>query len=211
MKKIILALLAMALPPAGLFAVDGVVLINQSTVMTAGGFPYKITQPGSYRLTRNLVAGLNQFAIQIVAPNVVLDLNGFNVQCSADQNIFDQAACIGDGGAIAPTHNSAIRNGTVTFVESGPHPGAPHPNILGVGFGASDRMTVENLGIEVRRDSGVGSFALAVGTNSIVRHNILSPSGVVLCPSIIAENVSASVTIGVSGSGCVILNNTSAF
>lgn len=72
-------------------------------------------------------------------------------------------------------------------------------------------MTVENLGIEVRRDSGVGSFALTVGANSVVRHNILFPSGIGVCPSIITENVSASVTIGVSGNGCVILNNTSAF
>src|SRR6185437_2583451 len=37
------------------FAVDGVVLINQNTVIAAGGFPYHITQAGSYRLTSNLV------------------------------------------------------------------------------------------------------------------------------------------------------------
>jgi hypothetical protein len=210
MKSLVLTL-AMTLAPFGAFAVDGVVLINQSTVLAAGGFPYKITQPGSYRLTGNLVAGLNQFAIQIVAPNVVLDLNGFNVQCSADSNIFDQAACIGDGGAIAPTHNVAIRNGTVLFTESGPHPGAPHPNIIGVGFSNSDRVTIENLDIEVNRDSGVGSFAVAVGAKSIVRHNILSASGVVACPSIVDENVSTGVSIGTSGAGCVYINNTSVF
>lgn len=202
---------ALALLPASMFAVDGVVLINQSTVMAAGGFPYKIMQPGSYRLTGPLVAGSNQFAIQIVAPNVVLDLNGFNVQCSADQNILDQAACIGDGGAAAPTHNTTIRNGTVTFVESGPHPGAPHPNILGLGFAASRRMTIEDLAIEVSRDSGVGSFTFSIGANSIVRHNVLSSDGIVFCPSIIDGNVSAGLSIGISGAGCVYINNTSSF
>ena len=31
------------------FAIDGVVLINQSTVTAAGGFPYMITKTGSYK------------------------------------------------------------------------------------------------------------------------------------------------------------------
>jgi hypothetical protein len=41
MRKTLLVVLAIALAPC-LFAVDGVVLINQSTVMAAGGFPYTI-------------------------------------------------------------------------------------------------------------------------------------------------------------------------
>ena len=211
MKRAVLLTMAMTLAPFWAFAVDGVVLINQSTVLAAGGFPYRITQPGSYRLTGNLVASLNQYAIQIVASNVVLDLNGFNVQCSADVNISDQAACIGDGGAIAPTQNVAIRNGSVTFVESGPHPNAPHPNILGVGFRASQRTTLEDLDIDVRRDSGVGSFSLNIGPYSIVRHNIVFPDGIVVCPSIVDGNVSAGLSIGIVGGGCVYINNTSAF
>ena len=36
------------------FAVDGQVLINQSTVMAAGGFPYIISNSGSYKLSGNL-------------------------------------------------------------------------------------------------------------------------------------------------------------
>ena len=47
-------LLAGALLASSAFAVDGVVLINQSTVTAAGGFPYSITQSGSYRLSGNL-------------------------------------------------------------------------------------------------------------------------------------------------------------
>lgn len=67
------------------FAVDGVVLINQNTVIAAGEFPCHITQPGSYRLTGNLVvtsaniAADGKAAIVIDADNVTLDLNGFAI------------------------------------------------------------------------------------------------------------------------------------
>src|SRR5437867_7286405 len=87
MRKTILVVLAMALVPACSFAVDGQVLINQSTVMAAGGFPYIISQPGSYKLSGNLTistsitgnyAGLD-IAIGIKSSGVVLDLNGFSI------------------------------------------------------------------------------------------------------------------------------------
>jgi hypothetical protein len=90
MKKRVIAALAMALLPACAFAVDGVVLINQSTVMSAGGFPYTITQPGSYRLSGNLtVADANTNAIDIFANNVTIDLNGFS--------IIGPVVCTGEG------------------------------------------------------------------------------------------------------------------
>jgi hypothetical protein len=57
------------------FAVDGQVLINQSTVMAAGGFPYKITQPGSYKLSGNLVVASSTDGIDISVSNVSIDLN----------------------------------------------------------------------------------------------------------------------------------------
>src|SRR4051794_19461257 len=72
----ILMLLTISLP---VFAVDGVVLISQSTVTAAGGFPFKITQPGSYKLTTNLVVPADKAGIQIAANDVTLDLNGFGI------------------------------------------------------------------------------------------------------------------------------------
>ncbi len=51
-----------ALAASSARAVDGVLEINQTIVMAAGGFPYSITQPGSYILTGNLAvsaAGTN--------------------------------------------------------------------------------------------------------------------------------------------------------
>jgi hypothetical protein len=51
------------------FAVDGATLINQASVMAAGGFPYKITQPGSYKLSGNLVvpAGTSEIRFPLSA------------------------------------------------------------------------------------------------------------------------------------------------
>jgi hypothetical protein len=54
MKNAVLVVLDIALGPAYAFGVDGVTLINQSTVIAAGGFPYTISRPGSYKLSGNL-------------------------------------------------------------------------------------------------------------------------------------------------------------
>ena len=87
MTKFALILLAMALVSTCVFAVDGIVLINQSTVTAAGGFPYIISQPGSYRLSGPLVMNTTlagnlsgkDVAIGIASSGVVLDLNGFSI------------------------------------------------------------------------------------------------------------------------------------
>lgn len=79
MKKRVLTLLAIMLAPASALAVDGVVLINQTAVMAAGGFPYVIRQPGSYKLSGNLTVPAGTDGIDIHSPNVTLDLNGFAI------------------------------------------------------------------------------------------------------------------------------------
>ena len=63
------------------FAEDGtgVKLISQGSVMAAGGFPYKIAQPGSYKLSSNLIVPANVIGIVISADNVTLELNGFSI------------------------------------------------------------------------------------------------------------------------------------
>ncbi len=71
-----LAILGISLP---VFAVDGVIEINQAAVNAAGGFPFVINTPGSYRLTGNLTVPAETTAIQIAASQVTLDLNGFAI------------------------------------------------------------------------------------------------------------------------------------
>lgn len=78
MHKLI-AFLFFAFTPALMFALDGQILINQTTVMAAGGFPYLISQPGSYKLSGNLIVPSYKDRIHIQSSNVTLDLNGFSI------------------------------------------------------------------------------------------------------------------------------------
>src|SRR6266481_1804172 len=61
-------------------AVDGTIEINQAKVLATGGFPYTISNTGSYRLTGNLtVSGSSLNAIDVNASHVTIDLNGFSI------------------------------------------------------------------------------------------------------------------------------------
>ena len=87
MKKYTVALIAMILVPACVYAVDGQVLINQSTVIAAGGFPYVISQPGSYKLSGNLnVTATLQF-------NTPGDLDPGGKIISQNNNVCTNGGC----------------------------------------------------------------------------------------------------------------------
>jgi hypothetical protein len=109
MKKTLLLLaIVLVLVPICAFAIDGQVLINQSTVMAAGGFPYKITQTGSYKLSGNLVAPASVSGIFITADDVTLDLNGFTIKGGGGVISFHS-------GVDSPnSNNTTVKNGSVT-------------------------------------------------------------------------------------------------
>jgi hypothetical protein len=77
----------MAAISSSLYGVDGVVLIDQTHALAgsitpgdAPGFPVTLSQPGSYRLTGDLiVSDGNTTAIKITADHVTVDLNGFSI------------------------------------------------------------------------------------------------------------------------------------
>lgn len=90
------------------FAVDGVVLINQASVMAVGGFPYQINNSGSYKLSGNLVVPPNTDGIDIKVDNVSIDLNGFSISCPS-------GACTTGGTGILSFNSSiTVRNGAIT-------------------------------------------------------------------------------------------------
>lgn len=214
-RKLFFALAAMMFP-AGAFAVDGVVLINESIINQTGGFPHRILRPGSYRLSGNVVAPADQQAIQVAAPNVVLDLNGFGVTCSMGLNITN-LSCIGELPGVSS--DVSIRNGTVIVNQTVLNLHLPN---LAVGFIGTPRMTLEDLHIVITGTQMLDGFlfgptALAFGGGSIIRHNIISGQWQAMvgsCPSLIAENVvvggSAAFELGLGGSNappCVLVNN----
>lgn len=95
---------------------DGVFQIDNGVVQSAGGYPYHITQPGSYRLAADLTAK-NTSVILVSAPNVTLDLHGFTVTCQF---------CSGVPGIVSTGVGTTIMNGNVTGFNAGPGGSQPY-------------------------------------------------------------------------------------
>jgi hypothetical protein len=148
MKRLFVRIgMVIVLAPAGAFAVDGITLINQSTVMAAGGFPYSISVPGSYKLSGNLTVPAGQDGIDIHSANVALDLNGFAIIGSGNS---------GAGfGVASPNQYITLRNGSVTNFPIG-------LLLTGTGEIADLNVSANGTGIVVIECQGLGnSFAAA--------------------------------------------------
>jgi len=181
MKKTVLTTLAVALLPASLFAVDGQVLVNQASVTAAGGFPYVITQPGSYKLSGNLTPASNVDAIHINSNGVTLDLNGFTIgsaSCVPDTCGASTAYGVTTGNTHA-YYNITVRNGTIS----------------GMGAGVyidGDSATVEDLHIRNMTNNGVTITLVGGGATAsvIVRHNTIdgTRTGLVVSGSALATD-----------------------
>lgn len=76
-----------------------------SAATTPGGAVsvYSITQSGSYYLTGNISAAVNKFGIEILVPDVTLDLNGFTISGVAGSY----------SGVRSQYSNVTVRNGIV--------------------------------------------------------------------------------------------------
>ena len=151
----------MAVTPA--LATDGVIEINQAKVNAAGGFPYVISQSGSYRLTSNLtLTDPTKDAIEIGVSNVTLDLNGFTIlgpaTCTLSLGPGPVASCtpagMGTGVTITQTaqnsgglSNIRVMNGTIG--------GMPW---CGIYLPDSSPVLIENI-----RAIGNGTTGIAVG------------------------------------------------
>lgn len=154
-------------------AVDGVIEINQASVKVAGGFPFVISQSGSYRLTSNLdvtVAGMqkggtapeNTTAIQVTADDVTIDLNGFTIKgptvCSGTPVTSCSPSGTGkgiDGGALI---GLAVINGTVR--------GMGNTAISSLGASLVEKVSAESNGAD-----GIA------GANMVVNCNATSNGG----------------------------------
>jgi len=181
-------------------AMDGVQLINQSTVMDAGGFPYNITQSGSYKLSGNLVASGSAIplnGINIAADNVTLDLNGFTISCTCATNSF------ANGVAISG-QNASILNGTITGF-SGTGGGT------GIFYKPGSSGRVDHVTVSGNID-GIDSFGTMVVTNSTVTGNpnggISAGAGVLTVMNCLIANNGSGVTADQEGvSGASVMNN----
>ena len=175
MTRSVVVVLLGALAPASVFAIDGQVLINQSTVMAQGGFPYVISNPGSYKLSGNLQAkDKDTDVIRINTDNVTIDMNGFSILGSANCSVFPCTnEGFGRGIASDPsrrTTNVTIRNGTIQGM------GGSAIDVNG------DNSLVEYMHIRDNGNSGIQLTEGIVQKNNVDRndgHGITISTGVI--------------------------------
>jgi len=220
LSALVLGIALMMVPVCG-FAIDGQVLINQSTVMASGGFPYRITQPGSYKLSGNLTLNTSQnanytgpggpadVAILIDANNISLDLNGFSITITdtmgkALGHPFYGVLESGTFSQIAIT-NGSIRMTTI--------PGLLTLTVINMPSSIELRFQDLNLGTK----QGVNfpdpapplATAIIAGSDSLAVHNVTTGAIQLGIGSSGIDNI-GFVTCRSSNtpSGCIIVNSS---
>lgn len=165
--------------------------INATNTPGTADSAYRITQPGSYYLTGDLVVTGDRHGIVIAAHNVTIDLNGFSIRGS---NAEGRAGII---GGLHQLRNINIRNGSIrdfalAGVSFSDHDDWSRPRLgriehlrisnCGVGIGPGGEYTVADCNISggatgiygwgellverchVTETSGVGIFSLTGST-----------------------------------------------
>lgn len=174
-------------------AVDGVIEINQAKVLAGNGFPYSITNAGSYRLTSNLSVSGSHDGIDVLASGVTIDLNGFSI---SGPGVGTSTDGIATGGAVFT--GLTVKNGTITSFTRGLN--------LATGPGA----TVSNIHV-----NGDG-WGILVGSNSSIENSVatnnadngLDCSGSNCAISDSTANSNLNIGIYCEGGGCAITHNT---
>lgn len=177
-------------PPAGAIVESG--RFGLGTALSAANTPgdadshFRITQPGVYYLTGNVISSASGSAIEVAANNVVIDLNGFEMRCTTDF----QGDPVTGRGIVSDATGLIIRNGAIRRFR-----------FFGVAATLGQAVRVENVhSIANGYDSGMLSsgtgFALGAG------------SAIVRCTAYDNGNIGISVQEGSSVLDCVAYNNT---
>jgi hypothetical protein len=116
MPKIVSTLIVSFVLAACSSAFAEVHVINDAVVREHGGFPYKITEPGTYRLDGNLTLTRDTDAIVVNADHVNINLNGFSIAGPLVCTLADETK-----GVSCPTGGKGvgIRSGSLTSELSG--------------------------------------------------------------------------------------------
>jgi len=189
---------------SALWAADGVTEINQASVEAAGGFPYTITEPGSYLLTGNLtVPDENTSAIEVRADDVTLDLNGFAIQCADSDGVnCEPSPGSGEGVTVFFVIGENFDTGSNTVVRNG--------TVRGMGFAGVkiDFGLVE--GIQALENGGPGIvMGEGVIADCVAREN--AGTGIELEKGVAAANIAVlNGGDGIKVRNGVARNNTSA-
>ncbi len=213
MTRLVLLTLSSMLLATSAYAIDGQMLINQSTVMAAGGFPYKIMQPGSYKLTGNLtmtttpggnISGID-VAIGIISNQVTLDLNGFTIF------IVNNLAFLGhDYYAIAELGTFTgvtVKNGIIAGASANL---LTSPSLFGIYLHSSTLVRIEGVTLTFDSNTRGNATGFDVGQGPLIRGvSTNAPFSYLACPSVVVETVGTLVPG--PGSSCQTSLNATSF
>lgn len=185
-----LALAGPLAPPAGPIASTGKTLgeVEPRVALNATNTPgdadslFKITQPGSYYLTGNIIGVVGKHGIEITASGVTLDLNGFDLIGVPGMGAFD-----GVGVTVNSLTTIAIRNGSVR--DWGDE---------GIDLGS---FPVLNSIVENIRASGNTGNGISVGTATTVTGCTASSNGINGIDTAFGSTVSGCTAFSNGGDG----------
>ena len=178
------------------------IAINAANTPGEVGYQHRISQPGSYYLTGNLSVTASAGGIQVTAPGVIIDLNG-----------FEMLRVEGGGDGIVATDAAKslqIRNGSV--------------RAFAVGISIPTEATGFALrNLSVRDCTGTGVLALGRGgevssvraTNNGPSSGILAGAAALIVDCVVTDNTGGVAGIltgeGSSVRGCTASNNATQY
>jgi parallel beta-helix repeat protein len=228
MKKCGLWFLTMMLAPFYAFAIDGVVLINQSSVLAAGGFPYVISSSGAYKLSGNLIVpNSSTTAIMITSSNVSVDMNGFS--------ILGPTVCAGPNFAVTTCSPTGTGDGISTSLAANSLITVFNGNVKGMGRFGINLDGCQQCSVEKVNASHNGSIGILIGRGRLsdntaffngvrgiqnaagpLLNNYAAGNGqigiIANCPGSVIGNVAefnGTQGLFINGGGCVAATNTS--
>ena len=174
-------------------AADGTVLINQARALAGNvtpgdgaGYPIIISRPGSYRLASNLIPGPGLSGIEVHAPDVTIDFNGFVLSggpAGGTNNSFN--GIIGQGDRLT------VLNGKINSFED-----YAIDNIL------RQYLVVENMRI-INNEDGILS-----GSMARIQNNTIATNSTVGLQCGASCHVEGNLITGNIGPGIVIASGT---
>ena len=141
--------------PLAALAADGRFELSHAGILAAGGYPFTITQPGSYVLTSDLDVPAATTGLIIKAPDVTLDLNGFTIEGSHACSLggCSAGAEFGIFALGVQVVRTVVRNGSVR------------------GFGAACVFVFRDSHVSDLGVSSCGLTGIAAGDGSLVERN----------------------------------------
>lgn len=184
-------------------ASDGVIEINHAKIMAGSGYPYYITQAGSYRLTSNLAQPTpDTVVILIGTDNATIDLNGFAITGS---NTCTQAG--GVGTAVTCTTNSAYAG--IDIAGPGWRSGLTVRNgkMQGLGGICIFLGYGQNNAVEDVTASHCGQGGIAVPDGLVTRSRVSYTGSLGIRGGVVSHSISSNNNSdGIFGDGLVVQN-----